>query len=139
MTQRLNVEDEHPLYRFAITNGLVKKPTIFVNRNDKKILGSGDCDAYVFFPEVKIVKGRPVWMIKDLGRKKVRIPKQLISYNGMWLIQAFEQGEPDSAITVDQIVIKDGEEKLLMLPKGEFRVRAINKDGHVLKAVTLKI
>jgi len=52
MSQRLTPDEEDPFYRFATLHGLVKEPTVFVNRTEGRLLGSdgGDLDAYIFWP-----------------------------------------------------------------------------------------
>jgi hypothetical protein len=141
MNQRLTAEDEHPLYRFATANNLVKQPTIFVNEARKEFVKPQSLDAYVFFPKVTIVQGRPDWMIREMGRRKVDIPKKFLDLIGKerLLVQAFEQNEPDSAIPVDQVLISEREVKVLMLPKGEFRLRAIDKSSRVFHQETIRV
>jgi hypothetical protein len=59
MSQRQTSEEEDPLYRFATSHGLVKQPTIFVSRDEGRLLGSGSFDAYIFWPRVGLEEGRP--------------------------------------------------------------------------------
>lgn len=140
MSQRLTPEEEDPLYRFATSHGLLKEPTIFVNRSEGRLLGSdrGDLDAYIFWPRIKLINGRPDWMVRELGRKPIKIPGQLLTGRGMWLVQAFKEGEPASAIPIDQVIIDDqSDRKVLMLPKGKFWLRAIDRDSKVIAETTL--
>src|SRR2546426_10497150 len=87
----------------------VKEPTIFVNRSEGRLLGSdrGDLDAYIFWPRIEVRDGRPDWMVKELGRKPVKIPRQLLNGRGILLVQVFKEGEPASAIPIDQGIIDD--------------------------------
>ncbi|CAA9400141.1 MAG: hypothetical protein AVDCRST_MAG74-1532 [uncultured Pyrinomonadaceae bacterium] len=49
-------------------------------------------------------------------------------------MQAFAAGESADAVPVDQIILYPNKEiPVLMLPKGNFRVRAIDKTGNVLR------
>src|SRR5438477_11503540 len=105
MSQRLTSEEEDPLYRFATSRGLVRRPTIFVSRDEGRLLGSGSFDAYIFWPRIKIENGRPDWMIQALGRSRAQIPPQLRSGHGMRIVQAFREGDRATAIPVDQVVI----------------------------------
>lgn len=140
MSQRLTSEEEDPLYRFAISRGLVKQPTIFVNRAEGRLLGSDSFDAYIFWPRIKLEDGRPDWMTQTLGRRRVRIPPQLWSGSGMRLVQAFRQGDPASIIPIDQVVINDtNERKVLMLPGGRYWLRAIDRDSKVIAEVHLSV
>src|SRR5947207_3853129 len=94
MSQRLTAAEEDPLYRFATAHGLVREPTIFVNRHERRLLGSDSFDAYVFWPRIKVSDGREDWMVRTLGRKPTQIPRQLLSGQGLRLVQAFIEGEP---------------------------------------------
>ena len=70
-------------------------------------------------------------MVKTLGRRSVPIPKQLSTGRGMRLVQAFVEGEPATAVPVDQIVLSDHEPaSVLMLPRGRFWLRTIDPDQH---------
>ncbi len=140
MSQRLAAEDEDPLYRFATSRGLVKQPTIFINRAEDRLLGSSSFDAYIFWPRIKVEDGRPDWMAQTLNRRRVRIPPQLWSGRGMRLVQAFREGEPSSAIPVDQVIIDEqSDRKVLMLPAGGFWLRTIDRDSKVIAEAHLRV
>ena len=140
MSQRLTPEEEDPLYRFATSRGLVRQPTVFVNRGEGRLLGSDSFDAYIFWPRIKIEDGRPVWMVQTLGRKRARIPAGLLSGRGMRLVQAFRQGDLASNIPVDQVVIDEpNDRKVLMLPAGRFWLRTIDRDGKVIAEARLRV
>lgn len=140
MSQRLTSEEEDPLYRFATSRGLVKQPTIFVTRVEGRLLGSDSFDAYIFWPRIKIEDGRPDWMVQALGRRRTRIPTQLRSGRGMRLVQAFREGDPASAIPVDQVILNDPPDgKVLMLPAGRFWLRTIDRDSKVIAEARLKV
>jgi len=133
MSQRMTPEEEDPYYRFATGRGLVKQPTIFVDNAKSELLGSDFCDAYIFWPRIQVEDGRPDWMTKTMKRKRVRIPRELLSGHGMRLVQAFNNREPGAAIPVDQVIIDEtGKRKVLMLPKGRFWLRAIDRDSKVI-------
>lgn len=140
MSQRLTPDEEDPLYRFATSRGLVRRPTVFVSRSEGRLLGSDSFDAYIFWPRIKIEDGRPDWMVKTLGRKRARIPAGLLSGRGMRLVQAFRQGDGATNIPVDQVVI-DGpnDRKVLMLPAGRFWLRTIDRDGKVIAEARLRV
>ena len=140
MSERLTSEEEDPQYRFAASHGLVRRPTIFVNKADARLLGSNSFDAYIFWPRIQIEDGRPDWMIKVLGRRRVNIPQQLWNGHGMRLVQAFEEGEPPSAIPVDQVVINDqSDRKSLMLTAGRFWLRTIDPESSVIAKARLSV
>lgn len=140
MSQRVTPEEEDPLYRFATSRGLVRRPTVFVNRGEGRLLGSDSFDAYIFWPRIKIEDGRPDWMVQTLGRKRARIPAGLLSGRGMRLVQAFRQGDRASNIPIDQVVIDEpNDSKVLMLPAGRFWLRTIDRDGKVIAEARLRV
>jgi len=133
MSQRLTSDEEDPVYRFVTTRGLVRQPTVFVNRSEGRLFGSDSFDAYIFWPRIKIEDGRPDWMIQTLGRKRVQIPRQLLRGRGMRLVQAFRQGDRASNIPIDQVIIDQPNDlKVLMLPAGRFWLRTLDRDGSVI-------
>jgi hypothetical protein len=139
MSQRLTSEEEDPYYRFATSRGLVKKPAIFVNKTEGRFLSFENyCDAYIFWPRIRIKEGRPDWMARDLKRKSVRIPSQLLVGRGMRLVQAHKEGEPASAIPIDQVLIDDqSNPKVLMLPKGKYSLRTIDRETTVIREASV--
>jgi hypothetical protein len=128
MTEKLIREEEHPIYKYALQNNMIHSISIIKNRSTGAYYGSESFDAYVFFPPVKLLFGRPDWLYEELHRKAIAIPASLLpKTNQMVLIQAFAAGEPESAIPVDQILIKgpDVTEKLA-LPRGrKYWIRAV--------------
>ena len=141
MSQRLTPEEENPYYRFATSRGLVKKPTIFVDKEEGRFLGFENyCDAHIFWPRIRVKGGRPDWMTRELGRKPVRIPPQLMSGTGRRLVQAHKDGEPPSAIPIDQVLIDErSNPQALMLPKGKYSLRSIDRHSIVISKATILI
>ena len=140
MSQRLTSEEEDPLYGFATSRGLLRQPTVFVNRAEGRLLGSDSFDAFIFWPRIKIEDGRPDWMVEALGRKRARIPSRLLSGRGMRLVQAFRQGDRASNIPVDQVIIDEPtDRKVLMLPAGRFWLRTIDRNGNVLAEARVRV
>ena len=133
MSQRSTAEEEDPLYHSATSRGLVNGPTIFVDATADKLLGSDSFDAYIFWPRIKLKDERPDWMEQTLGRRRVRIPTELRKGSGMRLVQARREGEPASAIPVDQIIIDvRNDRNVLMLPTGKFWLRTIDQSSKVV-------
>src|SRR5262249_36011918 len=128
MSQRLTRAQEHPWYRAADARGLLKQPTIFVEKATGRTLGFDACDAYVFWPRFEVEDGRPDWMVTTLGRKRLAIPDALRAGRGRRLVQAFVEGEPVSAIPADQMLLeKPDSPGALMLSPGKYRLRAIDE------------
>ncbi len=75
MTERLNREDEDPLYRHALQRGLISQPTIFEHAREGGLLGAEAFDAYVFFPRTRLIRGRPDWMVGTSGDGRRPFPK----------------------------------------------------------------
>ena len=66
--------------------------------------------------------------------KKLNLPvqKQIFTGQNPILVQAFVAGESNDAVPVDQIIVYPNKEiPVLMLPKGNFRIRAIDRNGRV--------
>jgi hypothetical protein len=140
MSQRLTLEEEDPLYRFATSRGLVSQPTIFVNQGAGRLLGSDSFDAYIFWPRFKVEDGRPDWMVQTLGRRRTRIPPQLLRGRGMRLVQAFWEKDRATAIPVDQVIIDaPNDRKILMLPAGRFWLRTLDREGRLIADTRLQL
>ena len=103
-------------------------------------LGSGNCDAYVFWPRVQLVDGRPDWMGSSMGRRRTAIPAELQRGDGLRLVQAFLAGEPGSAVPVDQVLLRPGLPlPVLMLPPGTYWLRALGAQAMVAGPVDAKV
>jgi hypothetical protein len=51
----------------------------------------------------------------------------------MRLVQAYSQGDPPSAIPIDQVIITEQDQhKVLLLPKGKFWFRRTDRDSNVI-------
>jgi hypothetical protein len=139
MSQRLTPEEESPLYR-AATAGTLDAPTIFVETASGRTLGFSSCDAYVFWPRFAVVEGRPDWMVRTLGRRRVAIPGAFVGGDGPRLVQAFFAGEPVTAIPADQVVLTDEDAaKVLMLAPGAYSLRTIDPAGDLLAQGELRV
>ena len=140
MSQRLTREEERPWYRAADARGLLKQPTIFVEKATGRTLGFDACDAYVFWPRFEVKDGRPDWMVTTLGRRRVTIPEVLRAGRGRRLVQAFAEGEPDSAIPADQLLLDQPDAPgVLMLSPGKYRLRAVDERTAELGATSLQV
>lgn len=124
---------ETPEYKYATSRGLVKGPTVFVNHAGEAWGVDGDL-INVFFPQTTYPLGRPDWLARDLKRVPHAIPAGMVGMKGLLLAQVWLEGEPDTAVPVDQIVITPGNPiPAVMLPKGaKCRLRVIDPAGSVL-------
>lgn len=127
MSERQTREEEHPLYRHAVSNGLVVEPVVFLHDETQKLFGTSSFDAYIFWPRTEYEANRPDWLSSTLHRHAITIPESLRS-DGIYLVQAFYQGDAPSVIPVDQIIV-DGRDNApaLMLPSGQFWIRSIDR------------
>jgi hypothetical protein len=58
----------------------------------------------------------------------------------MRLVQARREGEPASAIPVDQVIIDDrNDQKVLMLPPGTFWLRTIDQNSKVIAETKVSV
>lgn len=129
MSERLTRQEEHPMYRYVTSHGLLDVPTIFVS--DTALLGTSSFDAYIFWPRTMLMHGRPDWLVREMGRNEVVIDLVLNSET-LALIQAFRTGDPPTAIPVDQVVIESPDQvPALMVPTGRFWLRRIDRWSNV--------
>jgi len=140
MTQRADSAEEDPMYRFATAHGLVRGPTIFFDARAGKCLGTGHCDALVFFPRVSIETGRPDWLRTCLGRVATPVPEPLRSGGGLRLVQAFPEGAPATVVPADQVLLREATAMLaLMLRPAKYWTRTIDASGKVVGPIPLSV
>lgn len=85
-------------------------------------------DLYVLQPEIEFAHGRPAWRL-ERGDIPVDIPSELIQGSTGWrIIEARPVGEPDESVAMDMVAVWKEETISLLLPPGEYVVRAIKLD-----------
>ena len=141
MSERRNLADEEPIYRYTTRKWTLTEPTTFISTDGKFWRGGTEHDMKIFHPRAKYENGRPTWL-KLEGRKmsavefkKLNLPvkKQIFTGQNPILVQSFVAGESVDAVPVDQFILYPNKEiPGLMLPKGSFRIRAIDKFGKVI-------
>jgi hypothetical protein len=140
MSERQTRAEEHPWYVDADARGLVKKPVVFVREPGGNALGSASCDAYVFWPRVQLIDGRPDWLSTTLGRRRHPVPASLRIGVGLRLVQVFEPSAPSNTIAIDQVLLRAaGAEATLMLPPGDYRVRTIDANSKEHASASIKV
>jgi hypothetical protein len=139
--ERTKRDHEMGLYRYAIDKGLVDGPTVFVGEDGKPYtLLPASYNVSVFLPRVRYENGRPDWLATELGRTPVNIPQELLEGDGIRLVQAIYEDEPDDAVPADQIRVRPGEDvPVLMLPKGSFRLRTWDETGKVVASGKINV
>lgn len=141
MTERLTPEEEHPIYKHVISYLSPSKISVLRMKNTTNLFGDNPYfDAYVFFPRVKLLYGRPDWLFTTLSRKAVEIPKMLRPKGNEMVIQVFSVEQEFTDIPVDQVLVNRKQKfKRLALPTGEFKCRALYEDGSISKNVYLVV
>ena len=139
---------EPVVYRDAVRRGWVSNRAVIFADDTGKAWTQGaegmNVDAQIFLPPTKFVNGRPDWLARDLNRRALPIPPQLVSgADGLRLVQAFFENEPDDAVPADQILIRPEQPvPALMLPrrgKGKFRLRVLDETGKIVGAMKIKL
>ncbi len=140
-SERRNRALEHPLYRLLTKEKLLQKPSVYQSPNSRFYKESGGYDMVIFNPRLSYKNGRATFLQMDGLRKaekinlkklKLKANKNLFGGNDPVLIQAFYSQESEDAVPVDQIILYPNKEiPVLMLPTGDFRIRAMDKAGKI--------
>ena len=142
-SEQRDTADEMPLYRFLTKNNLLQTPSVFQMPDGsfykKNTFGY---DMAIFHPRMKYEMGRATFLKMnglrrakkiDLKKLKLKANKNIFGGSEPVLIQAFYKQESADAVPVDQIIIYPNKEiSVLMLPKGDFRISAIDKLRNVV-------
>ena len=141
MSERLTPEEEHPAYNHIIIHFSPRNISILKMKNTNKLFGNNPYfDAYVFFPRVKLLYGRPDWLFTTLNRKPVDIPRILMNKGNQVVIQVIKMEQQFTDIPVDQVLVDRQQKSIkLALPKGEYLCRALYDDGSVSREVHLHV
>lgn len=138
-----NRADENPLYRFVTSRYALAEPTIFVAPDNEFYSANRVAyDAQIFTPRAEYRNNRPTWLefgglraahklkLKDLN---LQADKNRFRAAAPVLVQAFAANENADAVPVDQIVLRPRQAVWnLMLPAGDFRIRAVDETGKTL-------
>jgi hypothetical protein len=130
-------ELEQPLYRLLTKNKSIETPIAF-QAGDGKFYNQGfGYDMVIFHPRMRYVNGRAAFLKMNGLRKSEHVNLKKLKISSMSyepvLIQAFYADESIDAVPVDQFITDLRKPiQALMLPKGKFRIRALNKAGNIL-------
>ena len=141
-SEHRDTADEFPLYRFLTKNNLLQTPSVFQMPDGsfykKNTFGY---DMAIFHPRIGYENGRATFLKMNGLRKaekinlkklKLKANKNLFAGSDAVLIQAFYSQESADAVPVDQIILYPNKEiPVLMLPAGNFRIRAVDKAGKI--------
>ncbi|MBB5716261.1 hypothetical protein [Sphingomonas aerophila] len=96
---------------------------------------AGTFDLVVDHPQAFFERHRPVWR-KLMGDQLVSIPRELRPAAGWRVIEARSVGEPITAVPMDRVAIRPGEDVALLLPSGRYNLRYL--DARAPAAATAK-
>jgi hypothetical protein len=141
LSERSEPKYEGGLYRYVVNKWKFKEPSVFKNSAGNYFKTHG-YDLAVFHPRSILEKGRPTWL-KNLAErrayavnlKRLKLNHHKKIYRGVEpvLIQAFYAAESVDTIPADQIILYPEKEiPVLMLQKGKYRIRALDKSGKII-------
>lgn len=82
---------------------------------------AGSVDLQVVHPPVKLINGRPDWLLK-MSRTPTPVPVYLLPKSGIRLVQVFVADAPTDARPIDQVLVERGKTPpVLMLPNVKVR------------------
>ncbi|MBO9511321.1 hypothetical protein [Erythrobacter sp. A6_0] len=85
---------------------------------------AGLVDLVLSQPVARFERGRPMWR-REVGDAEVNLPPELRNRAGPLIVEAFRAGDPFSAVPMDRVYLEPGEDIPLLLPPGDYTVRAI--------------
>jgi len=148
LSERSEPKYESGLYRYVLNKWKFNEPAVFVNKAGSYFSTNG-YNLAIFHPRSTFEKGRPTWIETLGGRKseninlkklKLKSGKNIFTGGESILIQAFYAGESADAIPADQIILYPKQKiPALMLPKGIFQIRAMDKTGKILSQYEKKL
>lgn len=142
-SQRFNPALEHPLYRYLTKANLLNdRASVFQSPSGSFYSQSGAYDMSIFHPRIRYENGRATFLemrgrrrAQKINLKKLKINNRGDAFAGTEpiLVQAFHAQESPEAVPVDQIMLYPNRQiPVLMLPKGNFRLRALDKSGKLI-------
>jgi tetratricopeptide (TPR) repeat protein len=141
-SQRFNPALERPLYRFLTKANLLGKPSVFQSPKGDFYEPTAGFDMMIFHPRIRYENGRATFLrmngiraARKINLKKLKIDSRKRIFTGAEpvLVQAFYARESAAAVPVDQIMLYPNRQiPVLLLPKGNFRVRSLDKSGKTI-------
>lgn len=114
---------------YKIARSKASNVSVVLFKSEKPLttgLLAGAVDLQVVHPPVKLVNGRPNWMLK-MSRIPTPVPLNLLPKSGVRLIQVFIANAADNARPIDQVLVTAGKKPpVLMLP--DIHVRYATQD-----------
>lgn len=88
-------------------------------------------DMFVGHPGMTYRDHRPTWR-REIGDRDVAIPASLRPDAEMVIVEARDMNQPDSAVPMDAVLARPGEDIPLLLPPGRYRLSAYTKGGPII-------
>ena len=135
-------EAEHRTYRWAVEQGLVTGPTVFVNDEGRPWTPlAGAVDAGVFFPRTEWTRGRPAWL--EMGGVRLGIRTDLSQSlaerpapGRPLVVEARLAEEAADAVPLDRVIWREGEFPPLFVRLGyTYEIVVKDPEGKVLASV----
>jgi hypothetical protein len=142
MTEQSSPDYENECYRDVVDRGLVTNATIFQCEED--FWAHKDYrdfyDILFFHPRTQYENGRPTWMQLGGTRTFYQLSEGVCDQSLPCLVQAIAIDEDPMAVPIDQIEIRSlSELPALVLPKGEFIVRARDATGEIINEFRITV
>jgi hypothetical protein len=141
-SERRNPALEQPLYRLLTKENVLQKPSVYQASNGKFYNMRMGYDMLIFHPRLTYKNGRATFLEMngirkaekpDLKKLKLESRNQIFTGKEPVLIQALIAEESADAVPFDQIILEPNQKiPVLMLSKGNFKIRAMDKYGKVL-------
>ena len=140
-SQHRNPALEQPLYRLLTKENILQKPSVYQASNGKFYNQGAGYDMLIFHPRLSYKNGRATFLEMngirktekpDLKKLKLASNNQIFTEKEPALVQAFVAEESADAVPFDQIILSPNQKiPVLMLSKGNYRIRALDKDGKI--------
>jgi hypothetical protein len=141
-SERRNPALEQPLYRLLTKENILQKPSVYQASDGKFYNMGAGYDMLIFHPRLSYKNGRAAFLEMngirkaekpDLKKLKLESSNQIFTGKEPVLIQALVAEESADAVPFDQIILEPNQKiPVLMLSKGNFKIRAIDKYGKIL-------
>lgn len=142
-SERLNTANEYPLYRYLTRNNLLLKTSVYQAADGSFFNQTAEGnDMVIFHPRMRYEMGRATFLkmnglrkAQKINLKRLKLQASKNSFGGSEpvLVQAFYKQESADAVPVDQVILYPNKQiPVLMLPKGSFKIRAIDETGEIV-------
>lgn len=141
MTEHSAPEYEHPVYRDAVAQRHVVRPTVFRASSGRLwTLDRGVRDVTLFHPRTRYEYGRPTWLQLGGRRAPYYLPEHVCGRETRCLVEARAAGEGSDAVPLDRVEFTAlGVPPALMLPPGLHQITVLAQDGRTMAALPARV